>query len=102
MNSKIYSINDIKKILNEIFKDTDVKKATLFGSYAKNTPTALSDIDILIDSNGKIKGLKFYAIIDIIREKFGKDVDIIDKSEINEGSKIEKEIQKTGVVVYEK
>lgn len=102
MNTKVYSINDIKKILNEILRDTDVKKAILFGSYAKNTPTALSDIDILIDSNGKIKGLKFFAIIDVIRESFGKDVDVIEKSEINKGSRIEKEIQKTGVVVYER
>ena len=38
----------------------------------------------------------------MIREKFDKDVDVIERSEINKNSKIEKEIQKTGVVVYEK
>ena len=102
MTSKIYSINDIRKILNEILNNTDVEKAILFGSYAKNTPTKNSDIDILIDSNGKIKGLKFFAIIDLIKEKFDKDVDVIEKTEINKGSKIEKEIENTGVVVYEK
>ena len=74
----------------------------MFGSYAKNIPTPNSDIDILIDSDGKIKGLKFYAIIDIIKEKFDKEVDVIEKSEINKNSKIEKEIAKTGVVIYEK
>jgi len=62
----------------------------------------MSDIDIVIDSNGKIKGLKFFAIIDRIRERFDKDVDVIEKSEIDKNSKIEKEIQKTGVIVYEK
>lgn len=102
MTTKIYSIDDIKRILNEILHNTDVEKAILFGSYAKNTPTKNSDIDILIDSNGKIKGLKFFAMIDIIKEKFDKDVDVIEKSEINKNSKIEKEIEKTGVVVYEK
>lgn len=102
MTKKIYSINDIKKLLSEVFCDTEVEKAILFGSYAKNTPTMTSDIDILIDSNGKIKGLKFFAIIDMIREKFDKDVDVIEKSEIDKGSKIEKEIEKTGVIVYEK
>ncbi len=102
MNTKIYSINDIRKMLKDVLKDTDVEKAILFGSYAKKTPTKDSDIDILIDSNGKIKGLKFFAIIEIIREKFDKDVDVIEKSEIDEGSKIEKEIEKTGVVVYER
>lgn len=100
MNSKIYSISDIKQMLNEILYNTEVKKATLFGSYAKNTPTENSDIDILLDSEGKIKGLKFFALIDIIREKFDKDVDVIEQSEIEKGSKIEEEIKRTGVVVY--
>ncbi len=102
MTTTIYSINDIKKLLSEVLVDTDVEKAILFGSYAKKTPTKTSDIDILIDSNGKIKGLKFFAIIDMIKEKFDKDVDVIEKSEVNKNSKIEKEIKKTGVVVYEK
>ena len=102
MNTKIYTIDDIKKIIFEILKNTDVKKAILFGSYAKNTPTEKSDIDILIDSEGRVKGLKFFAIIDEIKEKFDKDVDVIEKCEINKNSKIEKEIEKTGVTIYEK
>ena len=102
MTTKIYSISDIKEMLSEVLNNTDVERAILFGSYAKNTPTKTSDIDILIDSNGKIKGLKFFAIIDMIKEKFNKDVDVIEKSEIDKGSKIEKEIEKTGVVVYQK
>lgn len=102
MTTKIYSIDDIKQMLKEILINTDVKKAILFGSYAKNLATKTSDIDLLIDSNGKIKGLKFFAISDMIREKFDKDVDVIEKCEIDKNSKIEKEIRKTGVVVYEK
>lgn len=102
MTTKIYSINDIKRLLRDVLDNTDVDKAILFGSYAKNTQTKTSDIDILIDSNGKVKGLRFFAIIDMIKEKFNKDVDVIEKSEIDKGSKIEKEIEETGVVVYEK
>ena len=102
MTEKIYSIEDIKQMLGEILHPTEVNKAILFGSYAKKTPNKHSDIDILIDSNGKVKGLKFFAIIDMIREKFNKDVDVIEKAEIVKNSKIDKEISKTGVVVYEK
>lgn len=102
MTTKVYSIEDIKNMIYEILIHTDVEKAILFGSYAKNEPTENSDIDILIDSKGKMKGLKFFAMIDMIREKFDKDVDVIEKSEINKNSKIEKEIEKTGVVIYEK
>ncbi len=102
VNKKIYSLEDIKKIIHDILIDTDVKQAILFGSYAKKNANEMSDIDILIDGNGKIKGLKFFAIIDMIKEKFDKDVDVIEKSEINKNSRIEKEIENTGVVIYEK
>ena len=102
MTAKIYSIDEIKKMLKDILSNTDVEKIILFGSYSKNVATKNSDIDFLIDSKGKLKGLKFFAIIDMIKEKFDKDVDIIEISEINKNSKIEKEITKTGVVVYEK
>ena len=89
-------------MLKEVLIYTDVEKAILFGSYAKNKATKQSDIDIVIDSSGKIKGLKYFAIIDMIREKFNKDVDVIEKTEIDKNSKIEKEIERTGIVVYEK
>lgn len=102
MSEKVYTIDEIKKILKEILRNMPVENAILFGSYAKKNPTKTSDIDILIDSNGKIKGLKFYALIDVIKETFNKEVDVIDKSEIDRGSRIEKEIEKTGVVVYER
>lgn len=102
MTTKIYSIEDIKNMVYEILANTEVEKAILFGYYAKNNPTKNSDIDILIDSKGKIRGLKFFAIVDKIREKLDKEVDVIEKIEIDKNSKIEKEIEKTGVVIYEK
>ena len=102
MTTRIYTLEDIKEMLREVLTQTEVEKAILFGSYAKNKPTEQSDIDIIIDSNGKIKGLKYFAIIDMIKEKFNKDVDVIEKTEIDKNSKIEKEIERTGIVVYEK
>ena len=95
-------LEDIKEMLREVLMHTEVEKAILFGSYAKNEPTEQSDIDILIDSDGKIRGLKYFAIIDMIKQKFNKEVDIIDKTEIDKNSRIEKEIERTGIVIYEK
>jgi len=102
MTTKIYTLEDIKEMLREVLIHTEVEKAILFGSYAKNEPTEQSDIDILIDSDGKIRGLKYFAMIDMIKQKFNKEVDIIDKTEIDKNSKIEKEIERTGIVIYEK
>ena len=102
MTEKIYSIEEIRSMLAGVLKDTTVQKAILFGSYAKEKSVAASDIDILVDSNETLKGLKFFALIDLIRETFQKEVDVIEKSEVIKNSKIDQEIKNTGVVVYER
>ena len=102
MSTKIYTIEDIKKMIYEVLINTDVEKAILFGSYAKNTPTSKSDIDLVIDSNGKLIGISFYGILEDLVQKFKKNIDLFEISEIQKGSKIYNDIQKEGVVVYEK
>ena len=47
-------------------------------------------------------GFKLYSLITKIEETFDKEVDAFEKTEIIENSKIDEEIRRTGVVVYEK
>ena len=47
-------------------------------------------------------GFKLFSLITKIENAFNKDVDAFEKSEIIENSKIDEEIKRTGVVVYEK
>ena len=58
----IYTVNDIKRILQPVFKKHNIKKAVLFGSYAKGEADAKSDIDIMVDSN--LRGLAFYGLLE--------------------------------------
>ena len=102
MNDKIYSIEEIRIILNKILKNKPVKRVTLFGSYAKNKANKGTDIDLVIDTNNTIKGFNLISLICEIEDNFNKKVDGFEKSEIIENSKIDSEIKKTGVVVYEK
>ena len=102
MSEKIYTIEEIKNLLNEILKNFSVKKAILFGSYAKNTPTSKSDIDLVIDSEGTLLNIYFYGLLEELVEKLQKNVDLFEISEIQKNSKIYNDIQKEGVVVYEK
>ena len=101
MSDKEYSINEIKKILSVFLQNTEVKKVTLFGSYAKNSANSNSDIDLVIDSNGKIRGFKLFSLITKIEDLFGKNVDAFEQSEITPNSLVDKEIKNTGVVIYE-
>ena len=102
MSEKIYTIDELKKILASVLKNYDVKRAILFGSYAKNNPTAKSDIDLVVDSEGKLLNIYFYGLLEDLIQKLQKDVDLFEISEIQKDSRIYNDIQKEGIVVYEK
>ena len=102
MSEKIYTIEEIKKILSEILKDKPVYQVILFGSYAKKNATKDSDIDLIIDTKSKLKGFALLKLICQIEEKLQKEIDGFEKYEIVENSLIDKDIRKTGVIVYEK
>ncbi len=48
MNNKIYTFEEIRAITKPIFKKYKIKKAYLFGSYAREEAKPNSDIDIMI------------------------------------------------------
>ena len=102
MSEKIYTIDEIKKMLKELLRDKPVYQVILFGSYAKHEATKESDIDLIIDTNSELKGFALLKLICQIEEKMKKNIDGFEKYEIIEDSSIDKEIKKTGVVVYEK
>ena len=102
MSEKIYTIEEIKKMLEELLKDKPVYQVILFGSYAKQKATQKSDIDLIIDTNSKLKGFALLKLICQIEEKFQKEVDGFEKYEIIENSLIDKQIKETGIVVYQK
>lgn len=102
MSEKVYSIEEIKDILKNILNNMPVYSVILFGSYAKNTADKYSDLDIVIDTKETLMGFKLFSLITKIEEAFNKQVDAFEKAEIIENSKIDEEIKKTGVIVYEK
>ena len=102
MSEKIYTLEEIKLILENILKNMPVYNVILFGSYAKKKKKKSSDLDLVIDSKEQLMGFKLYSLITKIEEAFNKQVDGFEKAEIIENSKIDEEIKKTGVIVYEK
>ncbi|MCM1578307.1 MAG: nucleotidyltransferase domain-containing protein [Ruminococcus sp.] len=96
----MYTIEEIKQTLTPIFSEYNVKKAVLFGSYAKNCADEKSDIDICVDSG--LRGLDFFGLLEDVCTSVTCPVDMFDVIEINTGSKMEQEIQKTGVVIFER
>ena len=98
MTNQIYSPQQIQALLIQIFQEYNVRKAVLFGSYAKGIAQDKSDIDLLVDSG--LKGMAFFGLLEDVVTALGKDVDLLDTSQIIPNSEVENEIAKTGVVIY--
>ena len=95
----IYTVSQIKSKLNPVFRRNNVRKAVLFGSYSKGFATANSDVDILVDSG--LPGLSFFGLLEDVCQSLGCQVDLIDTEDVIPGSDIEREIERTGTVIYE-
>ena len=98
MTNQIYSPQQIQALLIPIFQEYNIRKAVLFGSYAKGIAHDKSDIDLFVDSG--LKGMAFFGLLEDVVTALGKDVDLLDTSQIIPNSEVENEIAKTGVVIY--
>lgn len=96
----IISFMTIKNKVADIVKEYDVDKVYLYGSYVKGEATPISDIDLYIESD--IFGLDFFGLVEVLRETLHKKIGLLSNRTIIEGSIIEQEIQKTGVLIYER
>jgi len=100
--AQVYTIKDIGEKLYPLFSGLPIEKAILFGSYAKGNPTRASDVDILIDSKGKIRGIDFFGVLEDIIDALKIPVDLIEASQVIDGGRAQREIMETGVVIYER
>ena len=98
---KVYSAEEIKQLLQPVFKTNPVYSAVLFGSYAKGTATPQSDVDIVIDSRGQLLNIDFYGVLEEISERLNKTVDLFELAEIHKPSQIYNRIQYEGVTIYD-
>ena len=99
MTSRIYSVEELQNCLNPVFQQYGVKRAVLFGSYSQGTATASSDIDLMVDSG--LKGLRFVGLLQAVRDALGnKEVDLLDVSHIEKNSRVDREIHRTGMLLY--
>lgn len=96
--SKIYSITELQKILTPIFMQNGVRRAVLFGSYAKGLATTGSDIDLLVDSG--LRGLAFYGLLEEVVTALEVPIDMLDVSQIERNSRIDREIRESGVEIF--
>jgi len=96
---KIYTIPELQAVLSPIFASHGIKSATLFGSYAKGAATSYSDIDLLVDSG--LRGLSFFGLLESVASALAVPVDLIDVTQVEPDSVVDREIRRSGVVIFE-
>ncbi len=94
------NLQDLQQKLVPVLEAHGVRKAVLFGSYAKGTATEKSDVDLLVDSG--LHGLRFVGLLEEIREALDREIGLFDVAHIEPGSRIDLEIRRTGKVIYER
>ncbi len=89
---------DIIEVCSQVLSEYDVDYCYLFGSYAKGKATEHSDVDLMISTN--VTGLKFYGLVEKLREKLHKKVDLIDFRQLMKNEKLCSEVFKDGIKIY--
>lgn len=97
-NHGVLTLDEIKRICGDIFKDYAVEYCYLFGSYAKGKATEKSDIDLLVSM--PVDGMKFFELIELLRERLKKKIDLLDIAQLNNNPVLMQEILKDGVKIY--
>jgi hypothetical protein len=94
----ILTIETIKSVCNDIFSSENVEYCYLFGSYAKGSATETSDVDLLVSAS--VSGIKFYDIVEELREKLKKKVDVLGREQLKNNPELVNEILKDGIKIY--
>ena len=72
---------NIKKIVQDYFKDKPVNKVYLFGSYARGDAREDSDVDLIVEIDETSKRLSLFGFMKLqmgIEESLNKKVDLVE------------------------
>lgn len=94
----ILTIDQIRESCISVLSKYNVNYCYLFGSYAKGKATPKSDVDLLIYTNET--GLKFFGLVEDLRNSLKKQVDVLDQKQIANNFELTNEILKDGIKIY--
>ena len=78
-----------ENIKNELLKKIDCEAIVLFGSYARGTQNAESDIDIAFKANKEITKKDIFYLKQELEDIAKKDIDLINLDNIGDGFRYE-------------
>ena len=81
------SLQEIKSTLSKhkdyLYANYPIKSMAIFGSYSRNEQNIKSDLDIIVEFNGKI-GIRFVDLADELEDLIGFKIDLVSKNGIKD------------------
>jgi len=98
----IYTLDEIREIAVPIAERHQLKRLTLFGSYARGEATEQSDLDLHADVSDDFGLFRLGALQSDLEEAFHKKVDLITTGMLNDplSGKLAQNIEEDGVILY--
>lgn len=99
----ILSQENIKKIVQDYFKDKPVNKVYLFGSYARGDAKEDSDVDLIVEVDDTKKRLSLFGFLGLqlgIENFLNKKVDLVESHLFFPRVKVQAEKEK--IILYKR
>lgn len=95
------STQAIQKAIADYFKNQPIRKAWLFGSFARGEETPLSDVDLLVEyDKGGISLLKHAAMICELEKILDRPVDIVQEKLLH--PRVRENVNQERKLIYER
>ena len=95
----VLSMDEIKNIVRMLLQKYHAEYALLFGSYARGEATPDSDIDIIIVGGDGFIPRNIFALAEDLRELSGRDADVFEIREVNNGTPFYEAVMKEGIKI---
>lgn len=82
----VYTIDELRTVISSILRKYGADHAILFGSYARQEADVSSDIDLVVIGGTQFEPTDVFCIAEDLYRLTGKQVDVYELCEINEGS----------------
>lgn len=80
---QVFTLEQIKQIVTPIAKKHDVRKLSIFGSYARNEADADSDVDLFVDAPNLDTLFLLLGLRADLEDALGKEIDLVTAADIS-------------------
>ena len=98
LEKKVYSFEELKEKLIPVFKQYQLPKASVFGSYARGKAKPASDVDLLLLFDETFNLEKYLNFENAIKRSLNKKVEIVEYDGLID--LIRDEVMKEAIEIY--